>query len=371
MLCDTDMVCLDRSVDTAECRSVPTFRLLSRQTRFDALHQFFEKHVCWLQDFGFPLIYLPDLPVDGGLCILLHVLDPREKLGVKIQHLIGPNMEQLFLGCGEETSQSGCLTRNDIRIGKNMFENVLDQIPNCSLRVKFQKVSRNEGVWMFEHKSLMFWQLVIWGYESKPACGSRSRWFETTVPGFSEDVVLSCALLKFPTQQWDVQNWQDILMIFVETEISDDFSACRSYTKNGTLVHHGTFPRGRSSSPLPKPTSNLAVPFSWWFLPCLDCISVSETLQVSCDAIESKHLSDPLKVCDGTNPSAKSIKNAVVLLSLGCFARVWVQPYSLSRARRKKNNEQTECTGQHEEKNRKTKKTRSQQKWNKQQKQNK
>lgn len=83
---------------------------------------------------------------------------------------------------------------------------------------------------MFENKSLIFWQLAIWGYESKPACGSRSRWFETTVPGFSEDVVLSCALLKFPTQQWDVQNWPDISMIFVENW---DFSCFQASQKTG------------------------------------------------------------------------------------------------------------------------------------------
>ena len=183
---------------------------------------------------------------------------------------------------------------------------------------------------MFENKSLIFWQLVIWGYESKPACGSiwfnlgwsrilqmwflfRSRWFEATVSGVSADVVLRCALLKFPTQQWDAQNWQDISMIFVETEISDDFSACRSYTKNGTLVHHWTFPRGRSPSPLPKPTSNLAAPSSWWFLPCFGCISVPEALagfmrshwkQTSFRSVESvwcdKHIANKHQECTGS-----------------------------------------------------------------------
>ena len=185
-------------------------------------------------------------------------------------------------------------------------------------------------------KSLIFWQLVIWGYESKPACGSRSRWFEATVPGFSEDVVLSCALLRFPTQQWDAQNWQDILMIFVETEISDDFSSCRSYTKNGTLVHHRTFPRGRSPSHLPKPTSNLAAPSSWWFLPCWGCISVQTNIfqirwkclmgQTRLASYVAGWLSRPAvlyTIGSLIAGSAKSIKKPVVLLAVGFFAPVW------------------------------------------------
>jgi len=76
------------------------------------------------------LIYLPDLPLDGGPRILLHVLDPREKLGVKIQHLIGPNMEQLFLGC--DRTKGGFSLEFSYRI---IFGNVPDQIPNCFLRV--------------------------------------------------------------------------------------------------------------------------------------------------------------------------------------------------------------------------------------------
>ena len=31
------------------------------------------------------------------------MLDLREKLGVTIQHLIGPNKEQMLLGCGDST----------------------------------------------------------------------------------------------------------------------------------------------------------------------------------------------------------------------------------------------------------------------------
>ena len=45
-------------------------------------------------------------------CFLL-MLDLRQKLGVTIQHLIGPNMEPLLLGCSDSTkvhpkSQSHC-----------------------------------------------------------------------------------------------------------------------------------------------------------------------------------------------------------------------------------------------------------------------
>ena len=70
----------------------------------------------------------------------------------------------------------------------------------------------------------------------------------------------------------------------------------------------------------------------------------------------NNHFSDPLKVFDGTNPSAKSIKKPVVLLSVGCFARVWAQPYSLSGARRKKNNEVYRTTQGKEAENKQNKK---------------
>ena len=210
---------------------------------------------------------------------------------------------------------------------------------------------------MFEHKSLLFWQLAIWGYESKPACGSKSRWFETTVPGVSEDVVLSCALLKFPTQQWDVQNWQDILMIFVETEISYDFSSCRSYTKNGTLVHHWTFPRGLSPSPLPKPTSNLAAPSSWWFLPCWGCISVQTII-----------FQTRWKCLMGQTRVQKASRSRWFSFLLGVLH---VFGLSLAVYLEQEERKTTKCTGQPKEKKRKTNKTRRQQKWNNQQKQNK